>query len=154
MSEEQAKKEIFEARKWRFNEQTNSVEIVIDENGTEKILTLPKEDFLQVIETMPEFIEEKMIYELLVKLYKIKEQKMLSIADINKHCTDLTKIHENIRTELKTADKIQILRLSAASKDTANEKVVLDEQRQLVKMLTVEEARMRARIAEIRAGKK
>ena len=140
---------------WKLNEQ-GVIDITIKmPDQTDAIVQMPETMFSEMIESIPALEEEKKLLKLLNSLYDIRQKRLLIIDEIATLIENKIKQHETVRKNMEKSDitKTEIFALTAQSKDLGLEKVLLDTKRHLCGLLIREEARIRADIAKLQAGR-
>jgi hypothetical protein len=145
------------ASNWRYNSEKGVIELLVSiPNQTEELVIIVTETALsEIMDLIPSLQEERQIRDLLNKIKNIQQQRLLTIEDIDKKADELRNLHAKIRDELSQPNisKNDILAISAKSKDLSAEKAVLETKRHLVRMLAMEESKLRAELAKILVGR-
>jgi len=149
----------FQILNWRFNDKLNKFELMIEKDDKQETVVLNVEFIEQMHELIPSSKEEELIKDVLKAIYHIRKKRVLNVDDHCEEVDKLRKLHDEARTALKgisaakKGGKNEILKWSSIVKSLAAEKVLLAEKRYLTKLLAIEEADLRGRLAKIIAGR-
>lgn len=95
-------------------------------------------------------MEKNLIEDLIKEIYRVKKQKVLEVEKLATKVDGLISLEQQARNNLtNSTSNLQIRKWSAIIKSIAVEKVLLQEKRYLFKLLELEEAKLRERLATI-----
>lgn len=148
---------------WRFNDKLNKFELLIEKDGKQETAVISAELIEAMHDLIPSSSEEKLIEDVLKAIYAVRKKRVLNVDKIDTQVEELRAQHKDARGKLAAipvrgkgckGSKNDILRWNGIIKSLAAEKVLLGEKRYLTKLLAIEEADLRARLAKILAGRR
>lgn len=145
-----------EAIGWRINPQSGVIELIAKLPSTEEelVVEIPETKFGEIIANIPSLVEEKEIQRLLTLIYGVKEKRVMEISEADKRLKDLEEKQEKVREKMPTVkSKLELAALEAESRVLGTEKSLVDSKRHLIRMLTMEEADLRGKLAKAKSGR-
>jgi hypothetical protein len=151
--------------RWRYNAETKNIELVgvLEGSGFESsaqnkkveiTIEIPAEQFLEIIQSMPQFDDEARILEVLDQIQELRKKRVLSVEGIDKEIDVLRGKLNTIRNSILSAtDKNAAAKYTVQINSISKDKGLLDSRRFLVKQLKLEEADLRAQLQKIMALK-
>ncbi len=129
---------------WKLSDDDKILLSLVDDAGKDVQVEMPDDMYKEILLEGPP-TEAKIIRELIDKINKIKEKRVLTIEKIDEDIQGLRKGHEDARDALKKAtEKVEVLAWSGVLRSLAGEKAILQERRHIVKLLYQEEGKLRA----------
>jgi len=99
---------------------------------------------------MPKEREKKQILEVVDKIAAVRLEKVLTMDKLVEDHNALIKLDSKIREDLlKASSALEVKKFKLVIESIGMEKVILQEKRHIIKLLEIEESKLRARLIEL-----